>query len=335
MSVLRQDPTTKEWVILAPQRAARPHRAARRSRPAVPETDPGCPFCPGNEDRTPPEIMRVAEGETWRIRVVPNLYPVVEGGGSVERSSIGMFNEMEGVGSHEIIIESPVHNTRLADLPPERAAEVLRVWRQRYRELESRPEVRAVVLFKNYGTMAGTSLVHPHSQIVALPVFTPDYLHRHSVATRYFDDTGHCVYEDAVHAEVAAGDRLVTEEGRFVVFCPFAARVPFETWIVPAVRQPSFSDVADGDVEDLSHLLGRVIRTIRRAAADPHYNLVVSSPPAGRESQAACLWYIKILPHLTTAAGFELGSGMGINTVSPEEAAAELRDALAEEAGSH
>jgi len=332
MSVLRQDPTTKEWVIIAPQRGRRPHGPVKLPRPRLPKREAGCPFCPGNEEKTPPEILRVEGDGGWRIRVVPNLFAAVESDGSTERAGFGLLREMEGVGAHEVIVESPLHNARMDEMAPEQIAEILRVWRDRYAALEDRPWARAVVLFKNFGAMAGTSLPHPHSQIVAIPVFTPESLHRQSVATRYFDDTGHCVYEDVVHEEVAARDRLITEEGRLLAFAPFASRVPYETWIVPTVHEPSFSRIREGDLRDLAVLLRRTLEALRRAAADPDFNLVVSSPPSGSEDEPACLWTIRILPRLSTFAGFELGSGMSINTVAPEDAAAGLRAAIAKQA---
>ncbi len=329
MSTFRQDPTTKEWVIIAPARASRPHAPTLVERPALPERDPGCPFCPGNEDETPPEIAREPADGDWRIRVVPNMYPAVRPEGSTERDGFGIFRLMEGVGAHEVIIESPRHDARFDEMSEEDITEVLRVWRARCRALEELPWSRAVVLFKNFGTKAGTSLTHPHSQVVAIPVFTPEALHRENVATRYFDDTGHCIYEDVVHHEVAARDRLVSDQGKFLSFAPWASHVPYETWIVPTARHPEFSGTEDEDLTDLAVLIKRMLRALRAAAGDPDFNMVISTPPGGHENEPACIWHLRIMPRLSTAAGFELGSGMNINTVAPEDAAAALREAIA------
>ncbi len=329
MSTLRQDPTTKEWVVVATGRAARPHAPVPVDRPALPAFDPGCPFCPGNEEKTPPEILRVPQGPDWRVRTVPNMFPAVTQGGSVEREGIGLFRAMDGFGAHEVIIESPRHDARIDEMRAGDIAEILEVWRDRYRAFEDHQWSRAVVLFKNFGVKAGTSLVHPHSQIVALPVFTPEALHRQNVATRYFDDTGHCVYEDVVHSEVAARERLVSDEGSFISFAPWASHVPYETWIVPTRRQTSFALASDQDLHDVGVLLKRMLSALRDAAGDPDFNLVVSTPPGGHENEPACIWNLRIVPRLSTAAGFELGSGMDINTVAPEDAAADLREAVA------
>jgi UDPglucose--hexose-1-phosphate uridylyltransferase len=329
VSTLRQDPTTKEWVIVATGRADRPHVPVKLERPVLPERDPSCPFCPGNEEKTPPETTRTPQGPDWRVRVVPNMYPAVRAEGSVERNGFGIFRAMDGFGAHEVIVESPRHDARFDEMADGDLAEVLGVWRERYRALEDLQWSRAVVLFKNFGAMAGTSLVHPHSQIVALPVYTPEALHRQNVATRYYDDTGHCVYEDVVHNEVAERVRLVSDEGRFIAFAPWASRVPFEIWIVPTSKQPSFALASDQDLADVAALLRRVLAALREAAGDPDFNLVVSTPPGGHENEPACIWNLRMVPRLSTAAGFELGSGMDINTVAPEAAAESLREAIA------
>jgi UDPglucose--hexose-1-phosphate uridylyltransferase len=205
----------------------------------------------------------------------------------------------------------------------------MRMWRERYRILSGEPWAKAVVVFKNFGERAGTSLEHPHSQILATPVVPPDALHQCSVATRYYDDTGHCVYLDLMAREIEDGARMVAERGRFAAVVPFAGRLPFETWIAPRVLQPSFGDLRDSDLPDLAALLRDVVSALRRSAGDPDYNLVVQSAPIGQELAPVFLWHLRILPRLVTAAGFELGSGMSINTVAPESAAEALRSALA------
>ncbi|MFB3739936.1 MAG: galactose-1-phosphate uridylyltransferase, partial [Candidatus Velamenicoccus archaeovorus] len=253
MSTLRQDPTTRQWAIIAPRRGDRPHQEVQGpSRPPLPGFDQACPFCPGNEEMTPPEILRDPPGDDWQVRVVPNLYGALSGDGSVARTGTTMFREMPGVGSHEVVIESPRHDARLDEMSIPEVARVVRVWRARYRDLIERPHVRAVVVFKNFGALAGTSLLHTHSQIVATPVYLPRLLRRLDVATRYFDENGACVYDDVISAEREAKVRLVEECGRFVAFEPFAATSPFETWIAPMRHEGSFGEIDDGEVEDLA-----------------------------------------------------------------------------------
>jgi UDPglucose--hexose-1-phosphate uridylyltransferase len=329
MSTLRQDPTTRQWAVLAPRRGARPHERLVVARPELPEHDASCPFCAGNEDQTPPEIDRLPRGDPWRVRVVPNMFAALSGDGSVARSGPPLFREMAGVGAHEVVIESPRHDARLDTLELGEVSLVVDLWRTRYRTLIARPEIRAVVVFKNFGPLAGTSLTHTHSQIVATPVFLPRLLRRLDVARRYADEVGSCVYDDVIAAEREDGMRVVGECGRFVAFEPFAANSPFETWIAPVAHQASFGDLEDRDLEDFACILRDVLRAIRTACGDPDYNLVMFSAPSDGPSDREFHWHVKVLPKLATPAGFELGSAMSINTVPPEEAAAALRDALA------
>ena len=238
-----------------------------------------------------------------------------------------MFREARGVGDHEIVVESPSHNDRFDEMDPQDLARVLRLWRDRSRTLLREPVVRAVVIFKNFGPLAGTSLLHPHSQIVALPVLPPRLGRRLDVARRYLDENGTSVYDDVLQAEIKAGERLVDRAGRFAAFAPWAAASPFETWILGSTGQASIAELGDEDVPDLAVLLGRVLGAIRRASDDPDYNLVVySSTPGGEDD--AFRWHIKIHPRQSPPAGFEIGSGMSINPLVPEEAALALRSAL-------
>jgi UDPglucose--hexose-1-phosphate uridylyltransferase len=329
MSTLRQDPTTRQWAILAPRRGDRPHEPVVVPRPRLEAHDPSCPFCPGNEDRTPPEIWRDPEGDGWRVRVVPNMYAALAGDGEVGRRGEPLRREMPGVGSHEVVIESPRHDARLDEMDQEQVARVVWTWRERYRQLIALPHVRAVVVFKNFGQLAGTSLVHTHSQIVGTPVFLPRLLRRLDVATRYYDENGVCVYDDVIASERASGDRLVEEYGSFVALEPWAASSPFETWIAPSFHQGSFGDLADEEVDDLAGVVIRTLTAIRRACGDPDLNLVMySAPTNGGQAEQVFHWHLKVIPKLSTPAGFEMGSAMSINTVAPEDAAAALRAAL-------
>jgi UDPglucose--hexose-1-phosphate uridylyltransferase len=326
---LRQDPTTNEWVILAPQRARRPGSGQGSAREPLPSLDPACPFCPGNEGRTPPEILRVPEGQRWEIRVFPNLYPALEPGGTTERRGEAGLREMEGVGHHEVVVESPRHDERPDEMSVGALMAVLTTWRDRYEVLKRDPSVRAIIVFKNFGTAAGTSLIHPHSQILATPVYPPDSLRRYEVGTRYYDDTGRCVYLDLLERERQARVRLVAESDDFVAVAPFAGRVPFETWVAPRVHQPSFDRLDDDSVPGLAGMLRDVLGALRRAADDPDYNLVLYSAPALEETKPFFQWHIRILPRMSTMAGFELATGMTINTLPPEDAAQQLREAMA------
>lgn len=327
MSTLRQDPTTRQWVILAPGRGTRPHAYPTFERAPLPEHEKSCPFCPGNEEETPPELLRVPD-HPWRVRVVPNLYAALGGDGSTERSGPAMFREMPGIGHGEVVVESPRHDTRLDEMDLPDVEHVIRAWRQRYRTLAAMEETRAVIVFKNFGPLAGTSLIHPHSQIVSIPVFSPRLLHRINVATNYFDDTGHCLYDDMFEAEKVAGTRMIAERGCFISFEPFASASPYETWIAPTCHTASFGDLTDEQIPDLARVLAESLGAIRRGCGDPDFNLVIYSAPEDSHAEDVFCWHIKILPKLSSPAGFELGSAMGINIVAPETAADDLRTVL-------
>ncbi len=330
MSELRRDPTTQEWVIIADERATRPRQLVQKGsdQPAA-EFDEGCPFCPGHEEMTPPEVLTlVLQGSErlWDVRVVPNRYPALRPDAQLDRQNDGFFSRLGGVGAHEVIIDSPVHNREMALMEDREVEAVLRVYQQRYNALKADPRVKLVIVFKNKGRVAGTSLPHPHSQVVATPVEPHLVRRRYNVARSYFAGYGRCLYCDIVERERAAGDRVVVETGGFLVFHPFASRWPFETWILPKEHCSSFSDASTEQLADLAPVLRSVLETLRAKLGDPDYNLVVHSAPTRDSVKPFYQWHLQIVPRLTTAAGFEIGSGMYINTALPEETAAFMRD---------
>src|SRR5919106_749709 len=222
MGTLRQDPTTGGWVILAPERSGRPAGMRRQHRPDLPFFDTTCPFCPGNEHLTPPEIVRVSNERQWRHRVVPNRFPALTPDGSAEVIGNGRGREMGSLGAHEVVVESPLHDERLDEMDVDRIGSLLRLWRDRARTLSSQPWVRAVVIFKNFGDRAGTTLDHPHSQIMATAVRPPEQQHRSQVAKAYHSETGRSVYADVLEDELRTGDRLVAVRDSFAAVAPFA-----------------------------------------------------------------------------------------------------------------
>lgn len=333
MSLIRQDPTTKEWVIIATDRAKRPHEFGRSKKERdQPEHDAACPFCPGNEDHTPPAVLQLdaRKNDGWAVRVVPNRFAALTGDGEPERREYGpLFREMDGVGYHEVIIETPHHNRFLAEMEDEEVGLILEAYRLRYQTLREKLQVKFVILFKNHGAGAGTSLQHPHSQLVATPIAPVLLRRKYEVATMHYDDTGRCLYCDLVDEERKAGSRMVWETMRFVVFYPFASRVPFETWIAPKEHQPSFAHTTEEDLRELAHVLKTTLGGLSQALGDPDFNYIIHSSPAEDESKAYYLWHIQILPRVTTFAGFELGSGIFINTAVPEESAPFMRQFVA------
>ena len=251
------------------------------------------------------------------------MYPALPGEGSIERHDHEM--EMDAVGAHEVLIESPSHNERLDEMDVDRLGTRLRVWRDRSREISEQPWARAVSVFRNFGERAGTSIEHPHSQMIATPVTPPELRRRMDVAERYWEEHGRSVYDDMLKRELDLGERVVAVRDDFAAISPFASRFPFETWIMPRDHAASFTLLGDGQIAGLAGLLRDVLRGLRDAAGDPDLNLAFRSAPVGEERRRSFLWHLGVFPRLTIPAGFELGAGMAINPMAPERAAERLR----------
>ena len=329
MPEIRQDPTTREWVIIATERAKRPHEFAFLPFRSDQASRSSCVFCPGNESQTTPEIWRLERNGQWRIRVVPNKFP------ALTREAIGSHHEtppfyrwMDGFGYHEVIIETPAHDRILPSMQEDELFDVLLTYRQRYQALRADPRVKLVLIFKNQGERAGSTIAHPHSQVIATPVIPIHIRRKYDVAVQYYDDTGRCLYCEIVEAEDRHGERVVYRSHQFLVFEPYASRFPFETWITPFRHNASFGDLTDQELRELAQVLSDTLRRLHEALQRPHFNLMIHTAPVEDESKAYFLWHVEIIPRLTTQAGFELGSGIMVNPCVPEEAAQFLRGAL-------
>ena len=334
MPEMRQDPTTKEWVIIATERAKRPHDFRKGGpSPEKPAYKADCPFCPGNEHMTPPETLAyrkggIPNGSGWWVRVVPNKYPALVSVGSLERKEEkGFFRKMDGVGLHEVVIGSPIHNQLFPLLDDYHVSETLLAYRERYLALRQDPRIKLIIIFKNHGISAGTSLEHTHSQIVATAVVPSNIRKKLVEAARHYDDYGCCVYCDLVEEERSFGKRIVLETEKFVVLHPFASRFPFETWIVPKIHQASFGDITPDESGEFARVLKTTLFKIYSKLNDPDYNYVIHTAPVKDEGEDYYHWHLQIIPRLTTTAGFEMGSGIYINVSFPEETASFLRDA--------
>jgi len=328
MPELRQDPTSKEWIIIATERARRPHDFRSAAQKAQqPAYDEACPFCPGHEAATPPEVLaRRTQGAAnepgWSLRVVPNRFAALLPQGSTDRHiEQDFFRWMEGVGYHEVIIETPFHNRSMARMERGEVKAVLEAYRDRWLALRADHRVEHILVFKNYGEAAGTSLVHPHSQLVATPVVPAHVRLTNEEAVRYLDATGHCLYCDLVDSERRAGERVLLETAEFIVFHPFASGTPFETWIVPKRHQSVYTQVRMEQLTDLAGVLQGVLARLADLLNDPDYNYILHSAPLDAEDEDYFHWHLQIVPRLTQIAGFEIGSGMRINTARPEDTA--------------
>ena len=328
MSEFRQNMATKDWVIIATERAKRPHDYIEPQRHLTTETqtfyDPTCPFCPGSEELEL-EIERLPAVGPWQTRVVSNKFPALSIEGEVTRTFDGVHRCIPGVGYHEIVVEQPRHNTTLALMTPTEIEYVLQTFYSRGWNILRDARIEQIIYFKNHREKAGASLKHPHSQIVALPVVPNDIRHRIEEAQRYFDDNGECVYCVMMRDELDKGVRLVSVSDHFVAFVLYAAPSPFHMWIVPRQHRVSLLFAQKDELADLAQILHDVLRRLYLGLRDPSYNLVIRTAPAKEISKDYLHWYVAIVPRLGQAAGFELGSGMFINPSLPEESAAFLR----------
>jgi len=330
MSELRQDPTTKAWVILAPERAKRPQQGPRKKRAnELPGWDASCPFCPGNESQTPEEVFRLPaldQDSAWEIRVVPNRFAALTPGGDIARREDGrFFRRMQGIGVHEIIVETPSHNTPIALMSYEQIEKVLITYQERYNALKVNQQLRFITIFKNYGWAAGTSLAHPHSQLVATPIIAPYYHRKFDVAHEYYSDLGRCLYCDLLSEELEKGERIIAETKQFAVLHPYASRVPYETWIVPKEHYSSFGLFPATHLAELAMVLKDSLLCLYQELDDPAFNLMVDSTTTADEEDPYYHWHIRIVPRITTIAGFEMGSGIYISTALPEQTASHIR----------
>jgi UDPglucose--hexose-1-phosphate uridylyltransferase len=342
MPELRQNFFTKEWVIIATERAKRPEElATHRAAQAVPEFVESCPFCPGNESKTPPEVLRSPAGpdESWAVRVIPNKFAALSSEVQPTRSLQHLRRRIDGFGFHEVIIDSPSHSRYMGLLPDDHVAQILRVYRERYNALSADRRVNHITIFKNHGTDAGASLQHPHSQLIATPVIPSQVRHRLQEARRHYDDAGECMFCHMMEREVEDQTRIVFKGEHFVAMEVFASPTPFATHIFPLRHMASFGEIKDMEIVDLARVLRTLLAKIYIGLENPDLNFTVRSGPTDNNGARHFHWYVSLIPRLTRVAGFELGSGMFINTVLPEAAAEFLRkvavdNALAAGAGS-
>ncbi|RMF94048.1 MAG: galactose-1-phosphate uridylyltransferase [Candidatus Schekmanbacteria bacterium] len=328
MPEFRQNVATKDWVIIATERAKRPHDFTKKKELIeIPPFSKNCPFCPGNEEKTPPTLYEVKKGSQWQVRVIPNKFAALSKEGKFKRIGNFPFHSMTGIGVHEVVIETPIHNLSPALLPIDDFKTLLKVYRERYINIfSSRPRTELIIIFKNHGESAGTSLDHPHSQIVATPIIPLHIKYRVDEALRFFDSTGDCVFCYMMQRELESGERIVAKNESFVVFVPFAASSPFETWIMPLRHSACYGAINDNEIENLAEIFSSFLKKLYFGLDNPDYNYMIKSAPSDRRNNEHYHWYIKIIPRLTKTAGFEMGSGMYINSTIPEECAEHLRN---------
>ena len=329
MPELRKDPVVGRWVIISTERGQRP--SDFRIEP-VRAVGGNCVFCPGNEAKTPTEILAIRtpdsapNGPGWSLRVVANKFPALRIEGDLEPSGEGLYDRMNGVGAHEVVIESPDHRATLATLPADTVADVLLAYRDRVVDLKKDPRFEYILVFKNHGAAAGASLEHPHSQLIATPIIPIMLTEELNGSSQYYRMKERCVWCDILHQERRSQRRMIVEANGFVAFAPFASRFPFETWILPTHHRSAFEETGVEELRGLAEVLGEFLRRMDRVLQHPPFNFMLHTAPLREGPLEHFHWHLEIIPKLTNVAGYEWGSGFFINPVLPEDAAAALRE---------
>ena len=330
MPELRKDPILGRWIIIAQERSKRPSDFIIDD---VQSKGGFCPLCPGNEKTTPNEVLVYGRSpgmpknsSDWKLRVVPNKYPALVIEGELDKQGEGLYDRMNGIGAHEVVVESPRHEDHFTDLPHAQMILTFKAFRDRIRDLSQDPRFRYVMVFKNFGKAAGASLEHSHSQLVALPVLPRMVVSELDGSLSYFKYKDRCIFCDIIRQETQQDVRLVCENDDFVTLTPFAPRTPFEMWIMPRRHNSSYAEQDDHMLAALTDIFSETLRRLDACIPGIPYNFVLHTQPLRSQPLEHYHWHFEIVPKLTSIAGFEWGSGFYINPMSPEDACRYLRE---------
>ncbi|MFN0091349.1 MAG: galactose-1-phosphate uridylyltransferase [Acidimicrobiales bacterium] len=330
MNELRWNPLSQRWVTIATDRASRPQDFAPRRLQVEADLGRPCPFCPGNEEETPPALETYGPQGKWLVRVVPNLYPAFAGSGRLETTQRGPAHRRASAnGIHEVLVFSPEHSSSWADLDDRQAGLVMAAIRDRVEDHARSAAVEYTQVIVNYGREAGASIEHPHGQLLGIP-FVPGEITEELAAFSQplGDEPGEGgLLTDVLRYELASGQRIVHDEPRVTVLCPYWSGSPYEMLVAPKAQVAHLDKASPRDVAAVGRALRTALAKLRLLLDDVAYNLVFHSAPHGRGGPPAPFhWHVHVVPAVTTVAGFEMGTGVKINVVEPEAAAAQLRD---------
>jgi UDPglucose--hexose-1-phosphate uridylyltransferase len=330
---LRKNIITREWVIISPGRRGRPSDFSQPSpTPVSISADPAgnCPFCPGHESNTPNPLLEIPDDKqsSWKVRVVPNKFAALRCDQELSRVEVGAYDILGGHGTHEVIIESPEHHLDLWQMDLPQIEAVLLAYRDRIIELQRDPRLKYALIFRNHGERAGTSLLHPHSQLIASPVVPLKILLELEGVARFQEYEEMCPYCEIIRQESGNQMRTVIETDEFISFTSFAGRYPFETWILPKHHLSNYAHAHRHDLKAFAGILRETLERLCTAIPNLSYNYALHTSPLGEQDPLSFHWHLEIFPRITTLGGFELGSELYINSVVPEEAARILREAL-------
>jgi UDPglucose--hexose-1-phosphate uridylyltransferase len=332
MADMRRDPIIGRWVIVSdPKESWGPEVYEKEQR----KRDQGniCQFCPGREGFTPAEVDAIrfdgspANQPGWLARVVPNKFPALRIEGQLDKRADGVYDLSNGIGAHEVLLETSDHTRDLADLSVEQIGYVIRLCQNRFINLANDRRFKYIMVFKNYGESAGASVEHAHSQIIALPLVPKNVQEELDGSLAYYKYRGHCVYCDIIAQENQEAERIVAQNDAFIGFCPFVPRYPFECWIMPKEHSSVFNHLSDNDRRLLAAILREMLSRLKVTLSDPSYNFYLHVPPVNYSDLQSYHWHIEILPQLTRVAGFEWGTGFYVIRTDPGVAAQYLKKA--------
>ncbi|MFZ5924376.1 MAG: galactose-1-phosphate uridylyltransferase [Bacillota bacterium] len=338
MPELRRDPTSRSWVVIATERSRRPSDF----RMPKDERKTGvCPFCYGNEHMTPPEVLALGRDvdapnqKGWSVRVVPNKFPALSlGEGDASDTDVldngdgaaGLHRSMPAIGAHEVLVESPDHDSTFGSHSQSQMEDVLAALVDRFRTLSRNGKLKYLQAFKNWGHIGGASLEHTHCQLIATPMVPAVLQVELAAAREHYEETGRCLYCDILAAEKSGRERVIEESEHFLAFCPYASKFPYETWILPKKHSATFEQISQDELSDLARSLRHTVRRLELAFENLPYNLIWHTSPWTGDFGAYYHWHLELFPRLAILAGFELGTGYYINPTAPEAAAAALRE---------
>ncbi|OGQ51592.1 MAG: galactose-1-phosphate uridylyltransferase [Deltaproteobacteria bacterium RIFCSPLOWO2_02_FULL_53_8] len=328
MPEFRKDPIIGRWVIISTERGKRPSEFENNQ--VTPKAG-FCPFCSGNELKTPHEVLAYRKNNSgpntsgWHIRVVPNKFPALKVEGDISREGDGVYDKMNGIGAHEVIIESPDHKDTLASVSTRQFEEILWAYRDRIIDLKRDLRLRYILIFKNHGEAAGATLEHSHSQLIALPIIPKRVAEEIDGSLEYYNFKERCIFCDIIRQEIMQGARVIAENMDFIAVTPYAPKAPFEIWLLPKAHESSFENCQKHHYENLAVIFSEVLKRMNKVLNNPPYNFILHTAPLKDGATQHYHWHFEIMPKLTKVAGFEWGSGFYINPTPPEEAAQFLR----------
>lgn len=329
MADLRRDPIVGRWVIIDTDH---PNKPGDYEYEQYNPKGGACPFCPGNEAMTPPEIDAARDARTqpntpgWQARVVSNKFPALQIEGELDRRGVGIYDMSNGIGAHEVLIETPYHYKDIPELLNQEVENIIKLCCRRALDLQKDKRFKYVMIFRNYGTAAGASLEHPHSQLVALPMVPKNVMEELHGAEKYYEYRERCIFCDMIRQEEEEKERIILENKFFLCFCPFISRFPFEIWIIPKQHSGYFCRITQEELTAFAAILKDTITKVKKIFSNLSYNFIIHTSPINQEAgQEYYHWHLEFMPKLTRVAGFEWGTGFYLVPTSPELAAQYLK----------